>query len=116
MTAAPPTLDTLLRRTAAEIRHCRAMVTRLEDTVHDLVEGGIGDTGPLQELQAIDRLGQRLDDLVRWTEGLAASTTGTSAGRSLADLARPLLLAEMRQALAGAPAGAGQISGQIDMF
>ncbi len=115
MTEALPALDELLRRTAAEIRRCRATVIRLEETVHGLVDAGAA-SGRLHELQAIDLLDQRLHDLALWTETLAASAFGCRAGQSVADLARPLLLAEMRQALGGVAGPEAAIAGRPEVF
>lgn len=115
MTDALPALDDLLRRTAAEIRRCRATVIRLEETVHGLVDAGAA-AGPLHELQAIDLLDQRLHDLALWTERLAASALGCRAGHSASDLARPLRLAEMRRALGGAAGAETAATGQPEVF
>jgi hypothetical protein len=67
----------------------------------------------LHDLQAIDLLDQRLHDLALWTEALAGATQGAASTASASDLARGLLLAEMRSALGGVesreiPADAGQ--------
>jgi hypothetical protein len=96
-------LDDLLRRTAAEIRRCRSVVVRLEDAVHGLFDAQAlqAQAGPLRELQAIDLLDQRLHDLALWTEALAGASHGCRADTNAPDLARGLLLAEMRTALGG---------------
>lgn len=107
-------LAELLRRTAAEIRRCRGVVIRLEDAVHGLVDGPPG--AALQDLQAIDLLDQRLHDLALWTEALAAAAGPARADRSGAELARGLLLAEMRRALGGAGADDAPAAGQTEVF
>ena len=96
-----PALDDLLRRTASEIRRCRSVVVRLEDAVHGLFDAQAlqAGSGPLHDLQAIDLLDQRLHDLALWTEALAGATQGAASAASASDLARGLLLAEMRSAL-----------------
>lgn len=109
-------LAELLRRTAAEIRRCRGVVIRLEDAVHGLVDGPLPPSAALQDLQAIDLLDQRLHDLALWTEALAAAAGEARADRSGADLARGLLLAEMRRALGGAGAGDAPATGQAEVF
>ena len=58
-----PPLDDLLRRTAAEIRQCRAVVVQLEDAVHALIDsaGPRAPTGPLAE--NIAAAARRLNEL-----------------------------------------------------
>lgn len=126
MTTAPD-LSQLLHRTAVEVRRCRAVVVHLEEAVHRLIDAGGPEMalGPLAELQAIDLLDQRLEDLALWIEALAATTEGVRTQRAVPDLTAPLRLAEMRRALAdgcppgGAPAdaesGPAQAS-QSEMF
>lgn len=108
-----PTLSDLLRRTAAELRRCRGVVVQLEDAVHILIDqgGARAATGPLADLQAIDLLDQRLNDLAVWTEALANASKDCRPDRAAHDLASTLCLAEMRTALGGVqmtdPAAAG---------
>ena len=115
---ASPPLDELLRRTAAEIRQCRAVVVRLEDAVHALVEsaGPRAASGPLAELQAIDLLDQRLNDLALWTETLAGATAGCRPDHPPHSLGEGLLLAEMRRALAGIGAVPSAAGGHTEVF
>ncbi|MDQ2067031.1 hypothetical protein Q9295_11640 [Xinfangfangia sp. CPCC 101601] len=104
MSTPPAALDVLLSLTATEISHCRKLVQRLEDAIHALVDRGEIQmtSGPARELQAIDRLDQRLHDLTRWTEALALATRDCPIAMSAADLAPVLSLAELRHALTGA--------------
>lgn len=118
MTCPMPALEDLLRRTAIEIRRCRGVVIRLEDAVHGLVDNRLqpGAAAALQELQAIDLLDQRLHDLALWTEAVAAAAGTAIAERSAMDLARGLLLAEMRQALGGMEATDAPCAGHTEFF
>ena len=113
-----PPLDDLLRRTAAEIRQCRAVVVQLEDAVHALIDsaGSRASTGPLADLQAIDLLDQRLNDLALWTEALAAASAGLRPGLGAEALGEGLLLAEMRRALAGLAPGQAAVTGHAEVF
>lgn len=113
-----PALEDLLRRTTAEIRRCRGVVIRLEDAVHGLVGDRMppGATAALHDLQAIDLLDQRLHDLALWTEALAAAAGTARAKLSAADLARVLLLAEMRQALGGVDEADAPSAGHTEFF
>lgn len=113
-----PTLEDLLRRTTAEIRRCRGVVIRLEDAVHGLVGGRMlpGAATALRDLQAIDLLDQRLHDLALWTEALAAAAGTARAKRGAAELARGLLLAEMRQALGGVEEADAPSAGHTEFF
>lgn len=118
MTCQMPALEDLLRRTVAEIRRCRGVVIRLEDAVHGLVGDRMlpGAAAALRDLQAIDLLDQRLHDLALWTEALAAAVGATRAERSAADMARSLLLAEMRRALGGVEEADAPIGGHTEFF
>ena len=113
-----PALDDLLRRTASEIRRCRSVVVRLEDAVHGLFDAQAlqAGSGPLHDLQAIDLLDQRLHDLALWTEALAAAAGPASAGQTAADLARGLLLADMRRALGGVAEEDAPAAGHTEFF
>ncbi len=113
-----PTLEDLLRRTTAEIRRCRGVVIRLEDAVHGLVGDRMqpGAAAALRDLQAIDLLDQRLHDLALWTEALAAAAGTARAGQTAADLARGLLLADMRRALGGVAEEDAPAAGHTEFF
>lgn len=117
MTGEAPRLDDLLRRTAAEIRRCRAVVVRLEDAIHGLfgAEALQAQAGPMRDLQAIDLLDQRLHDLALWAEALAGASQGAQASASAPELARGLLLADMRTALGGIVSSADQ-QGHTEVF
>ena len=108
-----PTLEDLLRRTTAEIRRCRGVVIRLEDAVHGLV-GDRMQPGAAATLR--DLLDQRLHDLALWTEALAAAAGTARAGQSAADLARGLLLADMRRALGGVAEEDAPAAGHTEFF
>jgi hypothetical protein len=118
-----------LQRSAQEIRLCRAVVVQLEDAVHALIDAGGPQvaTGPLADLQAIDLLDQRLEDLALWIEALSGASIGCRADRPVQDLAAPLRLDEMRRTLTGrdggraagrvdAGKGAPALSGQTEVF
>ncbi len=97
----------MLQRTADEVRRCRAIVLKIEAAAHELLDGA----GPLTDLradlradlQAIDLLDQRLDDLGAWLSALAAATGDARLPGPVAGLLHALRLAELREALAGAP-------------
>jgi hypothetical protein len=117
-----PELSHLLERSAQELRRCRAVVVQLEDAVHALIDAGnlSASSGPLADLQAIDLLDQRLEDLALWLEALSAAAGPCRADRPARDLAAPLRLEEMRRSLAGSaasgPSAAAAPPGQAEVF
>lgn len=113
-----PHLPDLLNRTAAQLRQCRAVVVQLEDAVHALIDKGGPQSmsGPLADLQAIDLLDQRLNDLALWADALARATIGCHPDRSARDLTQDLRLAEMRTALAGADMADPVAAGHTEFF
>ena len=118
MSEPAPSMAELLQRTAAELRRCRAVVVVLEDAVHALINqsGMRAATGPLADLQAIDLLDQRLNDLALWTEALANASHGCRPDRQARDLAASLCLAEMRTALAGVEMAEQLAAGHTEFF
>lgn len=120
MSETTPELSQLLERSAQELRRCRAVVVQLEDAVHALIDAGNipASSGPLADLQAIDLLDQRLEDLALWLEALSVAAGPCRADRPARDLAAPLRLEEMRRSLAGGvpdePAAAPP--GQAEVF
>lgn len=118
--AAQVPLSEVLQRTADEVRRCRAMVLKIEAAAHGLLDGG----GPLPDpradlradLQAIDLLDQRLDDLGSWLSALAAATGDARLPGPVAGLLHALRLAELREALAGAPPTVMVTSEKTELF
>lgn len=100
---AGPMLADLLTRTAAELRQCRAIVLRVEEAVHRLIDGGgrLENSAQAADLQSIDLLDQRLEDLARWVQALSAASPGQALQLDLAKLAGALQLADMARALTG---------------
>jgi hypothetical protein len=103
MAAAPVPLSDVLGRTADEVRRCREIVLRIETAAHHLLDGAELRPGLRADLQAIDLLDQRLDDLGTWLAALAEATADARLPGPVAGLLHALRLADLREALAGAP-------------
>lgn len=106
----------VLARTADEVARCRAVVLRIEEAVHSLCSpGGAALAGAppglLADLQAIDYLDQRLDDLARWLAALAPHCGDAPLPGAAARALSALRLADLRHALAGGiPGPAGGVT------
>jgi hypothetical protein len=106
VTPAPISMAEVLARTAAEVARCRAIVLDIEDAVHSL--SAAGDLPPkapvrkaLADLQSIDLLDQRLDDLARWLAALAPHCSDAPLPAGATQALFTLRLADLRAALAG---------------
>jgi hypothetical protein len=108
----------LIARTAEEIARCRAIVLRIEDAVHRLVDSGRlrGAGMPLAEVQSIDLLDQRLDDLARWLGAIAPLTGATPLPQPALDALAALRLEELRHALGGRSRAQDEGTGLTELF
>ncbi|WP_395540347.1 hypothetical protein [Neotabrizicola sp. sgz301269] len=115
---APATMAEVIARTAEEVARCRAIVQRIEDTVHRLVESGRlrGAGLPLAEVQSIDLLDQRLDDLSRWLSAIAPLTGATPLPQPALDALAALRLEELRHALGGRARAHDPGAGLTELF
>ena len=109
----------LLDRIAAELLQCRAILSRIEHSGHDIL-----DTGPAtatsrswqKNMQDMDLLGQNLSDLACCLHAAAAEP----AVRKACDLSAPrvlghLRLDDLRQRLRGKAAAPGQAA-SVEFF
>lgn len=107
MIPAPATMGEVIARTAEELGRCRTIVKRIEDTVHRLAETDrIAGKHALAELQSIDLLDQRLDDLSRWLSAIAPLSGTVPLPAPALEALAALRLEELRHALGGRPRGA----------
>ena len=115
---APATMAEVLARTAEEVARCRTIVLRIEDAVHRLVDTGRlrGSDTPMAEVQSIDLLDQRLDDLARWLSAIAPLAGASPLPQPALDALAALRLEELRHALGGRTRGQGQNSGLTELF
>lgn len=108
----------VIARTAEEVARCRGIVLRIEDAVHRLVESGRlrGSGMPLAEVQSIDLLDQRLDDLARWLTAIAPLTGATPLPQPALDALAALRLEELRHALGGRSLARDDAGGLTELF
>lgn len=110
--AAPEPLypTSLLDRVAAELLQCRAILSRIEHSVHDILDHhrAGGDARSWQRnLQDIDLLEQNLGDLALCLQIAARDPVlVTAGGLEPRPILAPLRLDALRQRLSGRPSGA----------
>ncbi|WP_225029812.1 hypothetical protein [Xinfangfangia pollutisoli] len=114
---APRTLAEVIARTAEEVARCRSIVLRIEEAVHRLVDAGeIRGERPLAEIQSIDLLDQRLDDLARWLSAIAPLTGAAPLPQPALDALAALRLEELRHALGGRQRNQEDNAGLTELF
>ena len=102
----------LLERVAIEILHCRSILSRIEQSVHDILDHGppgVATRSWQKNMQDIDLLEQNLGDLARCLHA-AATDPATQAADGLNEtrVLGHLRLDDLRQRLRGRTAQIGQ--------
>ena len=104
----------LLRRSAAELRRCMDIVSRVEDGVIPLVSTPIAPS-LRAALQDIDLLSQCIDDIARCISGLADSVDGLDS-INMDEILRIIKLQDMRVRLEGGTMDPRKLTQREDMF
>jgi hypothetical protein len=95
----------LLDRVACELQHCSSILSRVENSVHDLLQHNSGADGSLpwqRNLQDIDLLAQHLADLARCLLAASVDQSLQSAAEMNAHrVLGSLHLDDLRQRLCG---------------
>lgn len=105
--AAPLSAGPLLQRIAEELVQCRAILSRIEHSVHQSLEGAVTPDAPLswqKNLQDIDLLEQNLGDLALCLTATAEQPAiGAVHDLNEAQVLGPLRLEDLRHRLHGKP-------------
>jgi hypothetical protein len=98
----------LLRRVAQELLQCRAILSRIEHSVHQSLQAGPAQAAPLswqKNLQDIDLLEQNLGDLATCLAAVADQPAlSATCDLNEAHVLGPLRLEDLRHRLHGKPA------------
>jgi hypothetical protein len=109
----------LLQRIAAELLNCQAILSRIEHSVHQSLQGPAAQIAPLswqKNLQDIDLLEQNLGDLAVCLTAVAAEPPlRDAADLNEAHVLGPLRLEDLRHRLHGKPHQPG-CAEQIEIF
>jgi hypothetical protein len=110
----------LLDRVAAELLQCRAILSRVEHSVHDILDqhrAGGDERSWQRNLQDIDLLEQNLGDLALCLQNAARDPVLASAqGLEARPILAPLRLDDLRQRLTGRISSATARATDVEVF